>query len=107
MLPFRIADDGDQEGLGLVAVEAMGCGLPVIVGDVPAIRDVVNHTETGWIVPTGNPNQLAEAILHLLENPQIAANIANAARDYVVEHFDWSTSAQRYQDILLRLTNQK
>jgi glycosyltransferase involved in cell wall biosynthesis len=103
VLPFRIASDGDQEGLGLVAVEAMGCGLPVIVGDVPAIHDVVTHSDTGWIVPPGAPDVLADAIVHLLQNRDLASQIGNAARRHVIANFDWSVSAGRYNTILQRL----
>lgn len=104
VLPFRIAEDGDQEGLGLVAVEAMGCGLPVIVGDVPAIHDVVTHLETGWIVPPGAPDTLADAIVRLLQDQGLASKIGNAARRHVVAKFDWSVSAGRYDEILQRLS---
>lgn len=105
VLPFRIASDGDQEGLGLVAVEAMGCGLPVIVGDVPAIHDVVTHSDTGWIVPSGAPDVLADAIVRLLANQGLASQIATAARLYVTQNFDWSVSAGRYNKILQRLSH--
>lgn len=104
VLPFRIARDGDQEGLGLVAVEAMGCGLPVIVGDVPAIHDVVTHADTGWIVPPGAPDVLADAIVRLLQNQDLASQIGAAARAHVVANFDWSVSAGRYDRILQRLS---
>ena len=104
VLPFRIASDGDQEGLGLVAVEAMGCGLPVIVGDVPAIHDVVMHADTGWIVPPGTPDALADAIVHLLQDPDLASRIGEAARRHVLASFDWSVSAGRYDRILQDLS---
>jgi glycosyltransferase involved in cell wall biosynthesis len=104
VLPFRIAADGDQEGLGLVAVEAMGCGLPVIVGDVPAIHDVVTHAENGWIVQSGNPYALADAIIGLLQKYELAARIGAAARRHVLEAFDWSVSAEKYRKILQRLS---
>ena len=104
VLPFRVASDGDQEGLGLVAVEAMGCCLPVIVGDVPAIHDVVTHSETGWIVPPGAPDPLADAIVRLLQDRGLASQIGAAARSYVVKNFDWAVSAARYDRILRQLS---
>ena len=105
VLPFRTADDGDTEGLGLVAVEAMGCGIPVIVGDVPAIHDVVTHAETGWIVPPGDPAALADAILQLLDDPALANRLAENARRHAVRTFDWSVVAGRYRMLLLALSD--
>ena len=104
VLPFRTADDGDTEGLGLVAVEAMGCGIPVIVGDVPAIHDVVTHAETGWIVPPGDPIALADAINQLLDDSTLAARLSQNARDHAVRTFDWSVVAERYRSILQTLS---
>ncbi len=104
VLPFRVASDGDQEGLGLVAVGAMGCGLPVIVGDIPAIQDFVTHSETGWIVPPGASDSLADAIVHLLPDRDLASQIGAAARSHVVKNFDWAVSAGRYDRILRQLS---
>ena len=100
VLPFRIAGDGDMEGLGLVAVEAMGCGLPVIVGDVPAIHDVITHGKTGWIVPAQNPTALADEISHLLDKPSLMQALGRNARRYVTINFDWSSVAERYRALL-------
>ncbi|MGB5741982.1 MAG: glycosyltransferase family 4 protein, partial [Sedimenticolaceae bacterium] len=105
VLPFRTADDGDVEGLGLVAIEAMGCGLPVIVGDVPAIHDVVTHGETGWIVPSDAPDALATAIIELLDNEALAARLRDNARRHALQSFDWSVVTQLYRDILLELSD--
>jgi glycosyltransferase involved in cell wall biosynthesis len=82
----------------------MGCGLPIIVGDVPAIHDVVSHLETGWIVPHGTPDALADAIVRLLQDRDLASGIGNAARHQVVAKFDWSVSAGRYDKILQHLS---
>jgi glycosyltransferase involved in cell wall biosynthesis len=104
VLPFRTAANGDVEGLGLAAIEAMGCGLPVIVGDVPAIRDVVCHARTGWVVPPDSADQLADAIAYLLSNPEISDRLGAAGRQFAIEHFDWTVAATRYREILLALT---
>ena len=105
VLPFRTADDGDTEGLGLVAVEAMGCGIPVIVGDVPAIHDVVTHAETGWIVPPRDPVALADAVTRLLDDPALAERLAENARRHAVSAFDWSVVAERYRVLLRGLSD--
>jgi phosphatidylinositol alpha-1,6-mannosyltransferase len=100
VFPFEPAAGGDQEGLGLVTVEAMGCGLPVIAGDVPAVRDVVVDGKTGLLVPPRDSTALAQAIIRLIRDPVYAAMLAAHGRSYVVERFDWSLIAARYIAVL-------
>jgi glycosyltransferase involved in cell wall biosynthesis len=100
VLPFRTPASGDLEGLGLVTVEAIGCGLPVIVGDVPAIHDVVTHGQTGWLVNPDSAEALAQAVIHLLEHPEVAERLRDSARPALVARFDWSVVAANYVRIL-------
>jgi len=99
--PFLIAKGGDQEGLGLVSVEAAGCECPVIAGDVPAVRDVIADGETGILVAPGNPEALATSIAALLADPDRCARLGRAARTFCLERFDWQTVAERYGELLL------
>lgn len=105
VLPFCTADDGDAEGLGLVTVEAMGAGIPVIVGDVAAVHDVITHGETGWIVPARDAAALAAAIIRLLDDPALAARLAENGRRYAQQTFDWSVVAARYRTLLCALSD--
>lgn len=107
VLPFRSASDGDEEGLGLVTIEAMGCGLPVVVGDVPAVRDVVQHGRNGWLVESTNPGELSKAIERLLSDQTLAKRLATQARQYVLARFDWSVVANNYARLLIRLVGAK
>jgi glycosyltransferase involved in cell wall biosynthesis len=100
VLPFRIAADGDQEGLGLVTVEAMGCGVPVIASDLPAIHDVITDGVDGRLVTAGKPERLAEGIVELLSDPAAARRLADRARERVVARFDWDVISARYADLL-------
>ena len=105
VLPFDIAEDGDAEGLGLTALEAMACGVPVIVGDVPAVHDVVEHEVTGLIVDPRDPEALAQQILRLLRSTELRSSLAEAGREHAQRHFDWTVCAQRYTDIFQRLND--
>lgn len=96
VFPFLVAKSGDQEGFGLVQVEAMGCGCPVIAGDLPAIHDSVAHGETGLLAPPGNPDGLAETILRALNDSNLCLRLAREARKKVVEQFDWEVIAEKY-----------
>lgn len=96
--PFVAAADGDQEGLGLVLVEAAGCGCPVVAGDVPAVRDVVSSPVTGRVVSARNAAQLSEALIAVLRAGRSAD--ADAARARAVDGFDWSSRARAYSRLL-------
>ena len=96
VFPFLVAKSGDQEGFGLVQVEAMGCSCPVIAGDLPAIHDTTTHEKSGLLFPPGNSEILAETILRALNNPDLCLRLAHAARKKVVENFDWEVVGKKY-----------
>lgn len=106
VFPFVIAEDGDQEGLGLVVVEAMGCGCPVIASDLPALRDTVLHGRTGFLVDPGAPSLLAEGFIRAIENPEKINSLVSNARDHVLAKFDWSAAAKRYANLFLKQYNE-
>jgi len=88
------------EGFGLVLIEAMAAGLPVVATDVPGIRDVVRDGETGLLVPVASPPQLAAAIRHVCDNPLVRRRlIANAAAD-VRSRFSWDHVLPKYRSVL-------
>lgn len=97
--PFVEAGSGDQEGLGLVLVEAVGCGCPVVAGDVPAVHDVLGHA-TGSFVDPRQPEQLSNAVLAMLKSPKWAETDANVVRQELINRFDWQHVANGYADIL-------
>lgn len=101
--PSVVAEGGDQEGFGLVIVEAMGCGCPVVASALPAIGDIVIDGETGLLAPPADPTALAQAIAQLLDQPERARQLALTARQRVAEQFDWQSVAERYADLLLRM----
>ncbi len=96
VFPFKITQSGGQEGFGLVVVEAMGCGCPVIAGDLPSIHDSITHGENGLLVPPGNPELLAGTILKALNDPDLCSRLAGEARKRAVERFDWEVVAEKY-----------
>lgn len=100
VFPFIQAKDGDMEGLGLVMVEAMGCGCPVIASDLPAVRDVIRHGETGWLVETADSSALANAIQTLLTQTATRQQLSAQALQSVQNTFGWETISQNYQHVL-------
>jgi len=98
--PFMRAANGDQEGLGLVMLEAMGCRLPVIAGDLPAVHDVIEHMQTGLLVTPQDPVALSRAILRLIDDTELAERLAQAGHAFALANFDWQIIGDRYSDLL-------
>ena len=103
VFPFVVTKSGVQEGFGLVVVEAMGCGCPIIAGDLPAIHDTVVHKENGLLFESGNSQALADAIIRMLADPDLCAKLAGEGRRRVVQKFDWEIVAEKYGKIYQRL----
>ncbi|MGI8821540.1 MAG: glycosyltransferase family 4 protein [Chthoniobacterales bacterium] len=75
------------EGSAKVVYEAAACGLPQIT--TREAGDVIEDGVQGIIIPPGDVDQLAEAILHLYEHPEIVERMSLSARQRVVENFTW------------------
>lgn len=90
------------EGFGLPAAEAMACGTPVVATDTGALPEVVG--EQGVLVPPGDADRLAEAVLALLEDPRRRSELSRRGRRRMQRHFQWETTARRtetaYRDLL-------
>jgi len=94
------------EGLGIVFLEAAASGLPIVGSRVGGVTDILIDGITGIEVEPANSRQLAEAIIHLLDNSELRRTLANTARQHVEQHFTWRQVALCY-DRLLRETIQR
>jgi len=100
VFPSVIADDGDQEGFGLVLVEALGCECPAIVTDLPAMQDIIEDGKTGLVVPQKNIRKLAEKVILLLEDQKLRESLGREGRRYVLRNFDWMIIAEKYRKLI-------
>ncbi len=98
--PFVRAKSGDEEGLGLVLVEAVACGCPVIAGDVLAVRQVLGEDCGEMIVNPKQPELLAGKICGVLNDPGGAQVRAMELRQTLVARLDWTTVASGYAHVL-------
>jgi glycosyltransferase involved in cell wall biosynthesis len=90
VLPAVYDDGGDTEGLGVPLIEAALHGLPIVATGIGGIIDVVRDRETGLWAPERDPLGIANAVLEVLEDPDLASSLGEAAREYAQERFAWS-----------------
>jgi phosphatidylinositol alpha-1,6-mannosyltransferase len=85
----------------MVYLEAGACGKPVIASKIGGISDAVIDKETGILVndPT-NIKEIADAILYLLNNKQIADEMGRKARERVVANFDWGKVGKKLNSFI-------
>lgn len=89
------------EGLGGALIEALALGLPAVVSDLPALREVVREGENALIVPPADPGALAEAIVELLADPERRASFAIRSRQIFDANFRAEDAARRLFELLV------
>lgn len=99
VFPSVIASGGDQEGFGLVVVEAQACACPVIASDLPVLREIIEDGDTGILVRPGDSSALARAILRVLDDRELAQRLGARGRQAAVERFDWDRVSAGYDRI--------
>lgn len=93
-----------EEPFGLVAVEAMARGTPVVASDTGGLGEVLEQGRTGWLVPPGDPAALAAALLTVLEDRETASRLARAGQLVAREGYAMSAFVDRMLGIYRRLT---
>src|SRR5688500_2456406 len=91
VLPAIVTETGDTEGLGVVLIEAMGYGKPVIASSAGGIVDIVRNDDTGLLVPPGDAHALASAIRRAMDNPETMATMARRGTLFAGRAFSWDT----------------
>jgi 1,4-alpha-glucan branching enzyme len=90
------------EAFGVVVVESLAAGRPVIASQLPGLADLIDHERTGLLVPPESPQKLAEAIRQMALDPRRADDWGHAARRFV-QAYDWRNVAQRHLDLFAEL----
>ncbi len=93
-----------EEPLGLVALEAQACGVPVIASSSGGLPEIVLDSKTGFLVPAGDGKAIAEKILFLSGNAKARSAFGKAARKNA-ENFSWERAAMEIEALYLRVAS--
>ena len=92
------------DGSSVSLMEALACGLPCLVSDIPANQEWVTEGENGWLFPDGDADALAAKILQVFDRRQSLPEIGRAARAVAEDRADWTKNStklmQAYQQVL-------
>ena len=88
------------EGFGLVLIEAMAAGVPVVATDVPGIRDVVRNGETGLLVKAGDADSIVAAVTSLMNDLGLRQRLIASARNTILRSFTWEAVMPLYEQLL-------
>ncbi|HUH06432.1 MAG TPA: glycosyltransferase family 4 protein [Egibacteraceae bacterium] len=103
-MPCRTRLGGlDVEGLGIVFLEAQACGVPVIAGDSGGAPDALIDGETGRLVDGSDPDDVAAAVIDLLEDPEQLRRMGAAGRAFVEQRFSWDAIVSHLDGLLHEL----
>ena len=89
------------ESFGVVLIEAMAAGLPVVASDIPGYDEVITDGVDGLLVPPGDPDALAAAAGGVLDDAELAERLATAGRERAGS-FDWSIVLPAIEDVYAR-----
>ncbi|MDQ1488747.1 MAG: hypothetical protein QOJ23_1261 [Actinomycetota bacterium] len=87
-----------KEGFGLVVLEALAAGLPVVASDIPVFAEYLEDGHSALLVPPGDPAALAVALGRLAGDPALRRRLADGGRP-LVDRFTWAATANAHQEI--------
>jgi N-acetyl-alpha-D-glucosaminyl L-malate synthase BshA len=94
------------ESFGLVALEAMASGVPVIASDVGGLPEVIEHGVTGYLAPVGDVDKMAEYAMRVLSDCALCQTLSRQARERAVSRFDYHDIVPQYEAVYERVLGQ-
>jgi N-acetyl-alpha-D-glucosaminyl L-malate synthase BshA len=96
----------ETESFGLVALEAMASGVPVVASRVGGLPEVVQHGVSGYLAPVGDVEAMADFSLRILADCDVRKRFGEAARERAVHLFDWHQIVPRYEEIYRKVAGE-
>jgi len=96
-----------EEPLGLVALESLAAGTPVVAADTGGLPEIVHHRKSGLIVPPKNPDALADAIIELANDPARRKEMGQHGKQFVFQAFDPSRLTDQVENVYRAVTGHK
>jgi D-inositol-3-phosphate glycosyltransferase len=94
------------ESFGLVALEAMACGTPVVASETGGLAFLVRDGETGFHVPTADPEALAEKLRLIIQDDELRAQLGQQAAEYA-QAYSWSMMVEQVIDLYRSMLGKK
>jgi len=100
VLPSIPDRHGNVDGLPTVLLEAMGSAVPVIASDIGGVNLVLNNGINGMIIPPGDSGAIENSIIRLIRDKEMRRNLGKAARDSVLNEYNWRSVCQQISKLL-------
>lgn len=107
VLPSIVDARSDTEGLGVVLLEAMSYGVPVIASELGGITDIVENGASGLLVSPADPGALAEALRRLAEDRALAARLGAAGQRRAATAFGWPAIMAQWEECYAAATGRR
>jgi glycosyltransferase involved in cell wall biosynthesis len=95
----------EREACPVALLEAMSCGVPCIVSDIPGTRDVIEDGATGLFFRTGDHNGMAAALRRIANNKEQFAEMARAARKRILHNYTIDREVRQYEQMYSEVLN--
>jgi N-acetyl-alpha-D-glucosaminyl L-malate synthase BshA len=93
----------EKESFGLVALEAMACGVPTVGSDTGGIPELITHGESGFLEAVGDTERMAEDVLRLLRDDELYKRVSEACLYRAQIYFDNNVITEQYEQIYYRV----
>ena len=100
---FALASE--EEGLGMVVLEAMSCGLPVVSTRCGGPEGIISHGQDGYLVPRNDSTAMAEHILKIIRDTELRQQLSLRARQKIVSNFSLKVAGDRFIEVWHGLLN--